>query len=82
MAKRKASDMSNLVLLRKLPEKGITQGFLCLPRYDTRTYSDARYSGFLNKIPLQSLRYQVFPSKSLRGKASEIRYPVYFRKPF
>ena len=66
---QESSDMSNLVLLRKLSEKHTTQGFLCLPRQDTRTSSNARYSGFLNKIPLQSLRYQVFPSKSLRGKA-------------
>ena len=63
--------MSNLVPLRELPEKRTTQGFLCLPRYDTRTSSDARYLAFLNKIQLQSLRYQVFPSKSLRGKAFE-----------
>src|SRR5215216_2101106 len=26
------------------------------------------------------IRYRVFPSKSLRGEASEVRYPIFFSK--
>src|SRR3989337_2083696 len=74
--KKKASDVSNPVFLHKLSKKRTTQGFLCLPRYDTWTSCDA---SMLSRQKLQAQAIQPFPARYSQWLPTQAKQPSLIR---